>query len=996
MGKIARIARGVKIRGIKINPYFTTHAGYGIENIRWDDTKTEIKDSNGQVIFSKQLEVPSYWSPLAAKVVASKYLLNDKKEINETSVKQLVSRVGETIAYEAVNQGLIEEGNREIYAKELMSLTAGQYGSFNSPVWFNEGLFRFYGRTEKRAEGEPSFHWAYDFKTRRFTNYIDAYERPQNSACFIQSVEDTMESILAQGEKEGMLFKFGSGTGTNFSPWRGYGEPLSGGGAASGQISFMGFLDHIAKSVRSGGKTRRAAKMVISNCDHPDIFRFVQWKVNEERKALWLCANPEWAPRDAGDLESEAYRTVNGQNGNNSVRISDEFMNSVEEDKWWDLWFRTANRAEEEVEIPLDKYNDDRYLSDKRFVRRLTNKRKTVEARDLWDYIARAAYVTGDPAVQYDGTINRWNTCKASGRINASNPCSEFMFLDDSACNLASLRLTKFRNEDGSFDVDSFRKAVRMFVIAQEAIVDHSSYPSEKIARNSHNFRPLGLGYTDMGALLMSWGIPYDSDSGRAIASYITAIMTGEAYRTSAEIAGNAGAFPEFEKNRKSMLEVMAMHVDALKKIDGSVLPEKFKGLEKSADEVWRDSVALGEKNGYRNAQVTLLAPTGTIGFMMDCDTTGIEPMIFLKSSKGLVGGGKIDFEVAKCVKQGLESLGYTGETLEGILGYIDDEKKGNGRITGAPGLREEHYSVFATSLGDNVISVDGHLNMMAAIQPFLSGAISKTVNLPKGSSLDDIKKTYEKGWKLGLKSVALYVDCAKGVQPITVEISGDGGSKLKWGERLKPEVPTERIGFNVEIQGTGVHFIIGEYQNRKPCDCPADFFIEFGSSGSPLSAAYTSFAKELSRNRQRGEDLSELIKHQLGAVGVVAGLTDHPFIRKCTSIEDFLARLIKLEYLGQTDHCQVEPTPEQMKKLRCNVLARRKRQEHFLSRIESIDAMMERGEVVPVIPLLEDDVPSGMIRVGTPFCVQCGTRTVLSGASCYKCPNCGDASLCG
>tara|TARA_Y100000310_G_scaffold306353_1_gene347416 strand:- start:2154 stop:5108 length:2955 start_codon:yes stop_codon:yes gene_type:complete len=963
------------------------------DRLDWQERRTEIKDSEGGIIFQKDVIVPSSWTDLATKVVSSKYLLDDKNGINEIDVRDLVKRVGGTIANEAVSQGLIYAKDKENYGRDLMSLTAGQFGSFNSPVWFNQGLFHVYNINEGKNPGEESSHWAYDFQTKKMTNEIDAYERPQNSACFIQSIGDNMEEILGQSVKEGMLFKFGSGTGTNFSSLRGYGESLSGGGIASGMISFMGFLDHIAGSVRSGGKTRRAAKMVINDCDHPDILRFVNWKVNEEKKALWLCANPDWGPRNPFDLESEAYKTVNGQNGNNTIRVTDKFMQAVKNDEEWDLHFRTAYKYDEEVEISLDNYQDDRNLPDKRFIKRLTNKRKVIMAKSLWNQIARAAYVSGDPAIQYDDNINKWNTCANSGRINASNPCSEFMALDDSACNLASLNLMKFREGDRSFNVDKFKGAIRTAIIAQETLVDQSSYPSEIIAQNSHDYRFLGLGYANMGSLLMSFGIPYDSYEGQAVAGSITALMTGEAYKVSAEIASKKGAFNKFEENKEPMLKVIGLHKEHLQKINKKNVPKGLESILDSAVDSWSKARNLGDKFGYRNAQVTLLAPTGTIGFMMDCDTTGVEPMGALQSEKGLVGGGKLELPIAECFVQGLSSLGYE-ENLQNIIkNYVLK----NNTVIGAPGLKEEHYGVFATAFDpQNTIAVDGHLGMMAAVQPFLSGAISKTVNLPKGSSLEDISLTYEKGWKLGLKSVALYVDGSKGMQPIVVKSIGGNGEKLKWGDRDRLPSPCVRPGWNVDIQGTGIHIQIGEYNNRKPSESPGDFFIEFGSSGSPFSAAYTSFAKELSRNRQRGASLQEIIKHNLGAVGTISGMTDHPFIKSCSSIEDFLAKLIKLEYLGETDHCQVKLTPEQLEELRCNELAKRNGWEHYWSRIKSMEAMMEKGKVKPIKPLLEDETPEGSIKSGTPFCTNCGTKTILSGANCYKCDNCGHSPGCG
>jgi ribonucleoside-diphosphate reductase alpha chain len=806
-----------------------------------------------------------------------------------------------------------------------------------------------------------------------------------------------MEDILLHARKEGMLFKYGSGTGTNFSPLRGINEPLSGGGVASGMISFLRIYDIIAGRIQSGGKTRRAAKMVITDTDHPDLLRFVQWKVNEERKALWLSAKPEWAPKNAGDLESEAYKSVDGQNGNNSVRVTDEFMRAALNNEEWDLKFRTAGKQKDEVEIPIDKYRDDRYLPDKRFVKHLTNKRKVVNAAEVLEQIARAAYVTGDPGLQFDSVINQWHTCPNSGRINASNPCSEYMFVDNSACNLASLNLIKFIDENNRFNVVKFQDAIRRIVAAQEILVDKASYPSREIAENSHRFRPLGLGYANLGAVLMSKGIAYDSEEARSFASAITSLMTATAYEASADLAARLGTFKEFSKNREPMLAVIQKHMNAAKEIKKAKVAQLEELLE-IGNQTWERTSSKGSSIGFRNSQVTLLAPTGTIGFMMDVDCTGVEPMIAVYSEKGLAGGGELKREdIYPCVVSGLKSLGYTGGNLDQILGYIQK----NQRIVGAPGLREEHYRVFATALGqENTINVDGHLGMMAAVQPFLSGAISKTVNLPKGSGLQDIKDTYIKAWKLGLKSISLYVDGAKGVQPVNIIVK-DGKRQIEWGKRDKPTSAIEgsyieRPSWNVDIGKTGVHFQVGEYWNRPAKESPADFFISFGSSGSPFAGIYTSWAKEASWNRQRGEPIEELIRHNLGAVGVINGMTTHPLIKTCQSLEDFLAKLIMLEYLGDTSMCEVQPNPEQIEALRCNVLTQRRRIAHYESRIKFIDKMMNEGKVVDIVPLFEDEVKNGEIAAGEMWCSKCGGKLIFSGANCKKCPNCGESGGCG
>lgn len=969
------------------------------DNFNFKKRSTEIKDTKGKVIYSgRDIDAPAKWSDLALRVVGSKYLFTGDNPAApvETTVKQLVHRVAADITDEALARGVIAPEKAQQYYDQLASIVLSQEGSFNSPVWFNVGLKREYGVKENK-NSVSSTHWAIG-SDGQFTDKIDAYERPQASACFIQSIEDNMESILLHARKEGMLFKYGSGTGSNFSTLRGINEPLSGGGVASGAISFLRIYDIIAGRIQSGGKTRRAAKMVILDSDHPDLMRFIHWKVNEERKALWLSAKPEWGPKNSRDLESEAYKTVDGQNGNNSVRVTDEFMTAALNNEEWNLKFRTANKQAEEKEIRLEKYKDDRFLPDKRFIKHLTNKRKVVNAGEALEEIARAAYVTGDPGLQFDTTINAWHTCPNSGRINASNPCSEYMFIDNSACNLASLNLMKFVDSStGNFDVPRFQEAIRAVLAAQETLVDKASYPSKEIAENSHKFRPLGLGYANIGALLMSKGIAYDSDEARNFASALTSLMTATAYEASSDMALRLGPFEEFTKNREPMLGVIKKHADLSSQIKIGNVPQLEEILD-VANHTWESAIQKGTANGYRNAQVTLLAPTGTIGFMMDVDCTGVEPMMAIASSKGLAGGGEITrAEVLPSVISGLQKLGYNGKSLDDIVNFISE----TGKVVGAPGLSEEHYKVFATAMGaENTISVDGHLGMMAAVQPFLSGAISKTVNLPKGSTMEDIKDTYVKAWKLGLKSISLYVDGAKGVQPVNI-ITKSKTREIKWGDRDKPFGASkggfiERPGWNVDIGNTGVHFSVGEYNDRPPKEAPADFFVSFGSSGSPFAGIYTSWAKEASWNRQRGEPLEEFIRHNLGATGTINGRTNHEYIKTCSSLEDFFAKLVMLEYLGDPSMCEVKPNEDQIENLRCNVLAKRRRISHFESRIKFIDKMMTQGKVVEVVPLYEDELRKGEISAGELFCWKCGTKLEFSGANCKKCPNCGESGGCG
>src|SRR5467141_1760535 len=663
-----------------------------------------IGNEKGKTIFRQEnVEVPKGWSQTATNIVASKYFhgkLNTPER--EGSVRQLIGRVVNTIVKWGEQGGYFANTpSRDAFRDELTHLLVEQKMAFNSPVWFNVGV----------------------------------QAKPQCSACFINSVQDDMESIMNLAKTEGMLFKWGSGTGTNFSTLRGSRETLSGGGIASGPVSFMKGFDAFAGVIKSGGKTRRAAKMVILNVDHPDIVEFIECKMKEERKAHVLIAQGY----DSG-IDGDAYGSIFFQNANHSVRVTDDFMRAAEEDRDW--WTRNVTDGQ-----PADK----------------------LRARDLLSKIADSTWHCGDPGMQYDTTVNRWHTCKNTARINASNPCSEYMFLDDTACNLASLNLMKYRTSNGQFDVEGFRHAVEVTITAQEILVDNASYPTPKIAENSHAFRPLGLGYANLGALLMSMGLPYDSDEGRDMAGAVTALMCGEAYAQSSRIAERMGPFAGYEVNREPMLEVMRMHREAMRGIEPEhVQPELFM----AAQESWDTALTHGEKFGYKNSQVTVLAPTGTIGFMMDCDTTGIEPDLALVKHKKLVGGGLIKI-VNNTVPQALLRLGYTPDDAEQIVSYIDR----TGTIEGAPGLKPEHLPVFDCSLAPaddgRSIAWQGHLRMLAAAQPFISGAISKTINMPEESTIEDISNAYIESWKVGLKAVAIYRDNSKRSQPLNA-----GGKK--------------------------------------------------------------------------------------------------------------------------------------------------------------------------------------------------------------------------
>src|SRR5882757_2071961 len=723
--------------------------------VAWERRTASITDATGGTIFEqKDVEVPADWSMTATNIVASKYLHGHvgtpqgEFGARETGVRQLVARVAETIRDWGIAGGYFATPeDAAVFHDELVHLLLTQKVAFNSPVWFNVGC----DRLEPNSDAQ-SWHWNAHTCAVEFS--ATGYRSPQCSACFINSVDDSLDSILTLAKTEGMLFKWGSGTGTNLSPIRGSSELLSGGGTASGPLSFMRGFDAFAGVIKSGGKTRRAAKMVILNVDHPDIVDFIECKAKEEAKAHTLIA----AGYDGSGPDSEAFSSIFFQNANNSVRVNDEFMHAWEQDS--DFTTRTVKDG-----APA----------------------KTYKARDLMHKIAEATWQCGDPGMQYDTTINRWHTSKNTGRINASNPCSEYMFLDNSACNLASFNLMKFVTPTGTFDIQAYRDAIDVVLTAMDILVDSSGYPTEKISRNSHDYRPLGLGYANLGALLMNFGLPYDSDAGRDFAATLTAILCGEAYLQSARLAEVArplaaatplnqgsedkgGACPGFYSNREPFLDVIRMHraeVNKIARAKASAEPfitPQLEALIEASKDCWDSALAHGEKHGYRNSQVTVLAPTGTIGFMMDCDTTGIEPDLALVKYKKLVGGGMIKI-VNNTVPGALFKLGYSDADVQAIVSYID----ATGTIEGAPHIRSEHLAVFDCSFkpakGTRSIHYLGHLKMMAATQPFLSGAISKTVNLPHECTVDDIAETYVEAWRLGIKAVAIYRDGSKGVQ---------------------------------------------------------------------------------------------------------------------------------------------------------------------------------------------------------------------------------------
>jgi len=850
--------------GLRVERYFCPEGTDPFEQVTWERRTATIKEEKGKVIFQQEdVEVPSEWSQLATNVVVSKYFYGQVgKPERERSVRELIHRVTRTITDWAQADGIFAtDADAEAFYDELTWLCLNQYGAFNSPVWFNVGLYH-----QKGVEGsEGNFHW--DPKLKRPVRTLRGYEFPQASACFIQSVEDTMEDIMRLARSEAMLFKYGSGTGTDLSTLRSSRESLAGGGKPSGPLSFMRVFDQIAAVVKSGGKTRRAAKMQSLRCDHPDILEFIECKAREEKKA--------WALIEAGyegNYNGEAYGSVMYQNSNLSIRATDEFFEAALKDEEWQTYAVTTGE-------PLVKHR----------------------AAELLRKIAEGAHICGDPGVQYHSTINRWHTCPVSGTINASNPCSEYMFLDDSACNLASLNLLKFRREDGSFDVEAFRRAVRIFIIAQETLVDHASYPTEKICANSHDFRALGLGYANLGALLMSMGWAYDSECGRASAAAVTAVMTAAAYAASAEIASRLGPFPEFTKNRPAMLKVMRMHRQAVDKIQGAeCCPE----LIRAAREGWDRAIAAGAAWGYRNAQTTVLAPTGTIGFMMDCDTTGIEPDLALVKYKLLAGGGMLKL-VNRTVPLALEKLGYDQEQIRLIHQYIEE----NDTIEGAPQLKDEHLPVFDCAFkpanGTRSIHYMGHLRMMAAVQPFLSGAISKTVNMPKDSTVEEIMDVFVQGWKMGLKAVAIYRDGSKRSQPLSLK-KRKGRSAQQGENRVSPKplprrkrlpATRESVTHKFDVAGHEGYITVGLYPETRT---PGEVFITMAKEGSTIGGLMDAFATAISLCLQYGVPLEALVKKFTYQRFDPMGMTSNPDIPFAKSIVDYIFRWLGLSFLSE------------------------------------------------------------------------------------------------
>jgi ribonucleoside-diphosphate reductase alpha chain len=965
--KAATSAQEAK-RGITVRRLFTQPGIHPLDEVEWEMRTASIQNEKGQVIFEQRnVEVPSDWSQTATNIVASKYFHGklDTPE-RESSVRQLISRVADTIAQWGVDDGYFRtEQDAGHFHDELVHLLVRQKASFNSPVWFNCGLWHKYHRNS------PASGWYWDAATGSVKKETEAYRHPQCSACFINSVQDNLDSILTLAKTEGMLFKWGSGTGTNLSPLRSSVEPLSGGGVASGPLSFMKGYDAFAGVIKSGGKTRRAAKMVILNIDHPDIIDFITCKAKEEQKA--------WALVDAGydsAIDGEAYSSVFFQNANNSVRVTDEFMKAVVEDREWTT-----------REISTGK------------------PAKSYRARDLMKKIAEAAWQCGDPGMQFHTTINKWHTSKATAPINASNPCSEYMFLDDSACNLSSLNLMKFLTPQGEFDVEAFRHAVDVMITAQEIIVDNASYPTEKIAVNSHDFRPLGLGYANLGALLMANGLPYDSDAGRDFAAAITALMHGEAYLQSSRLAAELGPCAGYPLNHDPFLGVIEMHRQALGKINSHNVPED---LWECAKKTWDDCLGNGMKYGYRNAQVTVLAPTGTIGFMMDCDTTGVEPDLALVKYKKLVGGGLMKI-VNTVVPAALLKLGYTHQQATEIVSHIDQ----HGTIEGALGLKPEHLPVFDCSLkptnGKRAIHYMGHVRMMAAVQPFLSGAISKTVNMPEEATADDIASVYIEGWRLGLKSIAIYRDRSKRVQPLNTSKGQDSmanvqdlgfgvqdsatlsipQSPVPGPQPLAPsprpyrrKLPDERAAITHKFS-VGAHegyLTVGRYDEGPP----GEIFITMAKEGSTVSGLMDSFATAVSLALQYGVPLKVLCDKFSHMRFEPSGWTSNPEIRFAKSIMDYIFRWMAYKFLPKDAQPSEDASVASLNGTEVEKAAVLATQ---FSQAAGGTAALPSESGQPGLAGVEhsEDAPS---------CSDCGSIMVRNG-SCYRCMNCGSTSGC-
>ncbi len=1069
--------------GLSFQRFYTKAGVNPLNTIEYVRRSSVITNPDGSIVFKMdQVEVPKDWSQLATDIVVSKYFRKagvSGETGHETSVRQVVYRIAHSIrmAGEQFGGYFKSAADAQAFEDELLYSLVTQRSAFNSPVWFNCGLFQEYGIVGSGG------NWYWDPVTDSIRQTTDAYSHPQCSACFIQSVTDDLMSIFELIKSEARLFKYGSGTGSNFSKLRGKQERLSGGGTSSGLMSFLEVFDRAAGATKSGGTTRRAAKMVCLDLDHPEIVDFINWKVREERKVKALI--------DAGypaDFNGEAYKTVAGQNSNNSVRISDEFMKAYLEDGVWQTKFRTTGEA-------CDTY----------------------KARDLMDQIAFAAWACADPGVQFDSTINDWHTCPDTDRINASNPCSEYMFLDNSSCNLASINLMKFLKPDGSFDIEAYRHTVKVFATAMEIVVDFGSYPTETVARNSHEYRPIGLGYANLGALLMVNGIPYDSPEALAIGGALTAILTGHTYKTSAELAATKGAFVGYARNKESMLRVIGKHRDEAYRISETFCPSELLG---AAKEDWDEALKLGERHGYRNAQASVIAPTGTIGLLMDCDTTGVEPDFALVKFKKLAGGGYFKI-INQSVPMALRHLGYTEEEIQAIIEYIKGTSRledaprinyeslrdkgltneeivkietllptvfdlnfaftkwtlgeetlkrlgfkpeqynqpqfsllealgfskaeieeaanvicGMMTIEGAPQLKAEHLPIFDCAnrcgkYGKRFIEPMAHIRMMAAVQKFISGAISKTVNLPHEATVEEIKKIYVESWKLGLKAAALYRDGCKLSQPLNTTSDADSKAGKKADAKAatvtapptlsRRRLPKKRSGITQEarVGGQKIYLRTGEYDDSTL----GEIFVDIHKEGAAFRSMMNCFAIAVSLGLQYGVPLEEFVNVFTFTRFEPQGAVDHPNIKFATSIVDYMFRVLGMEYLGRTDFVQVQPEFS-------NLQIAKKLEKESSSCCQSAKAAAKEPKTECPEHVSEDNGHNGNghgngngkngghqknrmaaegLKTGkadvldehlshmmgdAPFCSNCGHVTIRSG-SCYKCLNCGNSMGC-
>jgi ribonucleoside-diphosphate reductase alpha chain len=979
------------------------------DQVEWEKRVAEITDDAGKVIFRQEnVEVPRSWSLLATKVVVSKYFYGElNTSEREVSVRQLIHRICRTIADWGVKDGYFSKADGEVFFDELTWLCLNQHGAFNSPVWFNVGLFHQYGIGKNSGKG----NWFYNRKTHQAERATTQYEYPQGSACFIQSVEDNMENIMRLAHSEAMLFKYGSGTGTDLSPIRSSKEKLSGGGRPSGPMSFLKVYDQVANVVKSGGKTRRAAKMNTLRDWHGDIEEFIDAKQKEEKKA-WALIEQGYD----GSYNGDAYGSVMYQNENLSVRASDEFMQGALDGKEW--WTRTVTTNK-----PLHKK----------------------DASQLLSKIAEGTWTCGDPGLQYDGAIQKWHTCKGTEPIHSTNPCSEYVFINNTACNLASLNLMKFKREDGRFDAERFKAAVQVYITAQEILVDNASYPTKDIAENSHIFRTLGLGYANLGSLIMSYGLPYDSNEGRALAGAITSIMTGHAYEQSAEIAAAVGPFPGYHDSRcahvsrpvsgdnvESMLGVVQLHRNAVEEIQPS---QEFNYLKEEARTCWDRALDRGRKAGYRNAQVTVLAPTGTIAFLMDCDTTGVEPDIALVKYKLLAGGGMLKI-INRGVPQALQRLGYDARQIEGIVAHIEkhdtiEDVDDNG-ATVRSGLKPEHLPVFDCAFkpfkGKRSIHYLAHLKMMAAAQPFISGAISKTVNMPNECTVEDIRDAYVQAWKMGLKCVAIYRDGSKRSQPLNTRKTNEGGDKsastetsaltarlnelerevaalrTEAGQPLRRRLSDTRtaITHKFDIAGHEGYLTVGLFEDGRP----GELFITMAKEGSTIGGLMDGIGTLTSMALQYGVPLEALVRKFAHQRFEPSGFTKNPDIRNAFSITDYVFRWMALQFIP--GHREAITGPRNQPELAMPGL------------IEEVKKKINRP--VPELPIAEDnevvEVKSGNgnghsadsvsserviknlsdsvahFQQDAPTCPSCGHVAVRNGA-CYKCLNCGESLGC-